>query len=181
VSSPVKNKEQQHNATETAQCRNEKEQIEGKLHVQLTLGQPASNGGIDREDLILTLSVANRSFGSLGTSRGYFENELLDIHMQLPEGMYMRTYLFCERSDYSPLGNGLFDRPTLNPHETDAGTRIKSPVTYTPPAAISVPVHITGKDATIGVNPLYNGHVPQPTGSLYSRLQDNDGRHTRLR
>jgi hypothetical protein len=86
----------------------EREQLEGKLHVQLTLGQPASNGGIDREDLILTLSVANRSFRSLGTSRGYFENELLDIHMQLPEGMYMRTCLFCERSDYSPLGSGLF-------------------------------------------------------------------------
>lgn len=86
----------------------QQEQIEGKLHVHLTLGQPASNGGIDREDVILTLTVANRSFRSLGTSRGWFEIELLDIHMQLPEGMYMRTCLFCERSDYSPLGNGLF-------------------------------------------------------------------------
>lgn len=86
----------------------QREQLEGKLHVHLALGQPAKNGGIDREVLTLTLDVANRSFRSQGSRSGYFENELLDIHMQLPEGMYMRTCLFCAFSGYHPVGSGLF-------------------------------------------------------------------------
>ncbi len=83
------------------------ERLTGILHVKLTLGLPAPNGGIDREDLLLTLTVADQMFVSPGTS-GWFENELLAIHMQLPEGMYMRTCLFCAFSDYHPVGNGLF-------------------------------------------------------------------------
>jgi hypothetical protein len=56
------------------------EHLTGMLHGKLALGQPAPNGGIDREDLLLTLTVGDQVFISPGTS-GWFENELLAIHM----------------------------------------------------------------------------------------------------
>ncbi len=70
------------------------EQIEGKLHARSTLGRPAANGGVDREELHLALTVANFSFVSKRKS-GDFETELLDINEQLPTGMYIKICLFC--------------------------------------------------------------------------------------
>ncbi len=83
------------------------EQLQGLLHVHLMLGLPTPNGGVDREILCLRLDVADCSFSSQGKS-GWFEDELLDISHQLPEGLYLQTCFGCAFSDYHPVGHGLF-------------------------------------------------------------------------
>ena len=83
------------------------ERLQGTLHVLLTLGAATSNGGTDRETLFLRLTVGDSSFASQGKV-GWFEDELLDIQRQLPEGMYMYICFCCAYSDYHPVGNGLF-------------------------------------------------------------------------
>lgn len=82
-------------------------EVEGVLRVDLVLGDPAPNGGLDREDLRLTLHFDGLSFASPGTS-GWFEDELLAIQAQLPEGVFIRACINCLYSDYSPYGHGLF-------------------------------------------------------------------------
>lgn len=81
----------------------------GSLWAHFELGRPRpDNRGIDREVLQLTLQVADRQFVSRGDVHGDAETELLDIHLQLPENMYMQTCLFCAFSDYAPWGKGEF-------------------------------------------------------------------------
>jgi hypothetical protein len=80
---------------------------EGVLGVHLELGDPAPTGGIDREHLALKLAVEGQVIISKGWS-GWFEDELLDIQKQLPEGTYMKACINCAFSDYDPIGHGLF-------------------------------------------------------------------------
>jgi hypothetical protein len=80
---------------------------EGILSVHLELGEPAPNGGLDREGLSLRLAFGDRVFTSKGRS-GYFEDELGDLQKQMPEGTYLRACIICAFSDYSPLGHGLY-------------------------------------------------------------------------
>jgi hypothetical protein len=82
-------------------------EIDGLLSVELTLGDPVHNGGIDREILKLTLAFDQTCYVSSG-KRGYFEDKLLEIQSQLPSGTFMKTCINCLYSDYSPYGNGLF-------------------------------------------------------------------------
>ncbi len=81
--------------------------IPGCLHVQLSLGLPRGFRGLDRENLLLSLHVADQVFDSQGTS-ALFEDELVDIQRQLPAGMAIETCLFCAFSSYHPSCNGLF-------------------------------------------------------------------------
>lgn len=80
---------------------------EGLLTARLELGNPASNGGLDREHLTLELRVGGRAFRSSGRS-GWFEDEMLEVQGQLPPGTYLRACIACAFSDYSPAGHGLF-------------------------------------------------------------------------
>ncbi len=80
--------------------------ITGSLHVRLVLGDPAPNGGIDKEYLELELKIANDVIRS--RVRGYFEDALLDIQSKLPDGVYMLACINCAFSEYSPFGSGLF-------------------------------------------------------------------------
>ena len=80
---------------------------EGVLAAHLELGDPAPNGGIDRESLSLRLGLGDRVLTSRGWS-GWFEDELLDLQKQMPEGTYLKACITCAFSDYSPLGHGLF-------------------------------------------------------------------------
>lgn len=82
-------------------------QSQGTLLMSLTLGEPAPNAGLDREDLHLILEFDGRRFASPGKS-GWFEDELRAIQKQLPEGIYMKACINCLYADYSPLGHGLF-------------------------------------------------------------------------
>jgi hypothetical protein len=80
---------------------------DGVLTVHLELGDPAPNGGIDREHLTLQLKVEDQLVASKGWS-GWFEDEMLDIQKQLPPDGYMKACINCAFSDYSPVGHGLF-------------------------------------------------------------------------
>jgi hypothetical protein len=79
----------------------------GILTADLDLGAPAINGGVEYEILLLTLTLGELRIVSSGGS-GFFENELLAIQRQLPEGAYLMACINCLYSDYSPYGNGLF-------------------------------------------------------------------------
>ncbi len=79
----------------------------GKLHVELRLGKPAPNGGIDLEILKLSLSYGEWCFISHG-SGALFETELLDLKRQLPAGHYFSNCFGCSYSDYFYGGQGLF-------------------------------------------------------------------------
>jgi hypothetical protein len=79
----------------------------GTLHVELRLGKPSPNGGIDMEDLRLTLSYGKWFFSSRGTG-GLFESELLDLKKQLPAGHHFSNCFGCAYSDYFYGGQGLF-------------------------------------------------------------------------
>ncbi len=80
---------------------------QGVLRVRLELGNPRSEGGLDGEDLRLELTLGNSSFKSSGSS-GWFEDELLEIQRQLPNGVFLKACINCDFSDYSPGGHGLF-------------------------------------------------------------------------
>jgi hypothetical protein len=80
---------------------------DGVLLVELVLGDPTPNGGIDREELRIVLEYDGRRFIGPGTS-GWFEDELLGIQAQLPEGIFIKACINCLYSDYSPYGHGLF-------------------------------------------------------------------------
>jgi len=79
----------------------------GNLHIHLELGEPKENGGIDREELFLNLSVENRSVKTRKTF-GWFDDALGDIHSQLEKGVYIKSCFNCAFSDYYPGGYGLF-------------------------------------------------------------------------
>lgn len=79
----------------------------GKLFIRLDLGDPAENGGLDSEKLKIVLDYKNQSFTGSGAG-SWFEDELLEIQRQLPEGIFMKACINCLYSDYSPFGHGLF-------------------------------------------------------------------------
>ena len=81
--------------------------VSGILSCELNLGYPMSNKCIDKEELLLTLHFGRQSFSSTGKS-GYFEDELLSIHQQLPNDTYIKACINCLYSAYSPYGHGLF-------------------------------------------------------------------------
>jgi hypothetical protein len=81
--------------------------VDAILEVHLVLGGPAPNGGIDHEELALTLHVDGQAYKSRGHS-GWFEDELLDLQKSLPIGTHMKACINCAFSDYSPYGHGLF-------------------------------------------------------------------------
>ena len=77
------------------------------LSVEMVLGDPAPNGGLDREQLRIVLEHGGQRVAGPGTS-GWFEDELLGIQAQLPEGVFIKACINCLYSDYSPYGHGLF-------------------------------------------------------------------------
>jgi hypothetical protein len=81
--------------------------LDGTLLVELVLGEPAPNGALDREQLRIVLEYGGQRFAGTGTS-GWFEDELLGIQAQLPEGVFFKACINCLYSDYSPYGHGLF-------------------------------------------------------------------------
>jgi Family of unknown function (DUF6304) len=84
-----------------------KKNIAANLSVKITLGVPASNGGIDSETLQLKLTYLNNAFIAVD-KEGYFETALLNINSQLPPNTIVKCCFNCLYSDYSIYGNGLF-------------------------------------------------------------------------
>ena len=83
------------------------DQVDGTLLVEVVLGDPAPNGRLDREQLRIVLEYRGLRFAGPGTS-GWFEDELLALQAQLPEGVYIKACINCLYSDYSPGGHGFF-------------------------------------------------------------------------
>ena len=81
--------------------------LTGTLAINLQLGDPAPNDGLDREQLLVALKYNEQDFAGSGKS-GWFEDEFIEIQKQLPNGVYMRACINCLYSDYSPYGHGLF-------------------------------------------------------------------------
>ncbi len=81
--------------------------VRGVLRMHLVLGVPDHRNRLDRETLELELRFGDQTVRSSGKS-GWFEDELLDLQRQLPEGTFMRACINCAFSDYSPYGHGLF-------------------------------------------------------------------------
>ncbi len=79
----------------------------GALSVKWVLGDPTPNGLLDRDQLRIILEYDGRQIAGSGKS-GWFEDELLGIQAQLPEGVFIKACINCLYSDYSPLGHGLF-------------------------------------------------------------------------
>ena len=77
------------------------------LEMKLILGSPTPKGGVDKEDLRLKLMFEYDIIESGGKS-GWFEDELLDIEKQLPDGYFLKCCFGCLFSDYSVYGHGLF-------------------------------------------------------------------------
>lgn len=80
---------------------------DGVMFSDLVLGDPAPNGGIDEERLSIVLQYDGQRIAGPGTS-GWFEDELVQIQSQLPEGTFIKACINCLYSDYSPFGHGLF-------------------------------------------------------------------------
>jgi hypothetical protein len=97
----------------------------GLLLVHLELGAPGSKGGLERESLQLELQLQGARFLASGRS-GWFEDELLEIQSQLPEGTHLKACITCALSDYSPAGHGLFGCLACFRRNKDAYRAVKS-------------------------------------------------------
>lgn len=85
--------------------------LTGVLLMELFLGRPAKHGGIDREELRLTLKYSNPEgyeTVSRSGSMDCFEDALLDLQKTLPSDYFMRSCFGCDLSDYWPGGAGIF-------------------------------------------------------------------------
>ena len=78
----------------------------GIIDFKLTLGDPSSNGLVDCK-LHVDIIFGGKVFSGPGES-GWFEDELLEIQKQLPDGVFFQSCINCAYSDYSPYGHGLF-------------------------------------------------------------------------
>lgn len=80
--------------------------VNSQLKVVLELGNEKPNGALDKENLSLSLHYNGETIIISGA--GYFEDALLEIQKQLPEGTFIKACISCAYSDYSPYGSGLF-------------------------------------------------------------------------
>jgi hypothetical protein len=81
--------------------------FEGILGIDLILGNPLPNGGIDLETVTLELTTPTQTVRSTGAS-GWFEDELLELASNLGDATLIHACITCAFSDYSPYGHGLF-------------------------------------------------------------------------
>ncbi len=79
--------------------------IDAKLLVNLKLGKPASNGGIDYENAIFEINLKGENYSSEGD---LFEVALVKLQNQFDDKYHFKNCFGCLYSDYSPLGNGFF-------------------------------------------------------------------------
>ena len=73
-------------------------QTNGHLEIEVDLGNPTRTGSLDREDLRISLCYEDKRIVGSGKS-GWFEDELLEIQAQLPDGIYMMACINCQFSD----------------------------------------------------------------------------------
>jgi hypothetical protein len=83
-------------------------EVLAKLHVDLELGAPRSNGGISKLLLKSTLEYGRHRVVSSGRSGGFFDQELTEIQRQMPQSAFIKSCINCLFSGYAPGGHPLF-------------------------------------------------------------------------
>lgn len=76
-----------------------------KISIELQLGKPSKNGGIDYENAIFKIVVNNENYISEGD---VFEDALVELQNQFKGNYHFKNCFGCLYSDYSPYGNGFF-------------------------------------------------------------------------
>jgi hypothetical protein len=66
------------------------------------------NGGISEVLLKLTLEYGGHRVASSGRGGGFFEDELTEIHRQIPQSAFIKSCINCLFSGYAPGGNPSF-------------------------------------------------------------------------
>ncbi|RLD74954.1 MAG: hypothetical protein DRJ10_16165 [Bacteroidetes bacterium] len=84
--------------------RNKKE-LDLILNMELSLGKPKNNGGIDFENAIFSLSINNKQYKS---ESDMMEEGLENLQKQFDGKYAFKNCFGCLYSDYSPFGNGFF-------------------------------------------------------------------------
>lgn len=80
---------------------------EASLDVELVLGDPRPDGGLQEERLRLALELDGRVIASSGRS-AWFEDELSELAATLPPETRFASCFSCCLSDYSPYGHAIF-------------------------------------------------------------------------
>ena len=78
-----------------------------RLEAVIEVGDPAPNGGVDRETVQLTLVSGDLHISSMGKT-GWFDDALVEIEGSLPGSAYLRCCHTCLYSEYFPGGTGAF-------------------------------------------------------------------------
>jgi hypothetical protein len=79
--------------------------IPSKISIELQLGKPAKNGGIDYENAIFKIALNNKNYISEGD---VFEDAFVELQNQFKGNYHFKNCFGCLYSDYSPFGNGFF-------------------------------------------------------------------------
>jgi len=83
-----------------------KKEISKLLSVSLSLGKPASNGGIDYEMANFQMTIENQTYKSQGD---VFEDALDILKRELGNNLKFKNCYGCLYSDFSPYGVGFFE------------------------------------------------------------------------
>lgn len=78
-----------------------------RLEAVIEVGDPAPNGGVDRETVELTLVGGDLRLNAKSES-GFFDDALAAIEGTLPKSVYLRCCHTCLYSEYFPGGAGAF-------------------------------------------------------------------------
>ncbi len=82
----------------------------GMLTASLKLGDPAPNGGIEAEVLVLELKTPTQTVRSSNRSEDWFEFKMQELVEQLGEDWHIHSCFTCAFGDYGNIlgGHGLF-------------------------------------------------------------------------
>ncbi|NJO92758.1 MAG: hypothetical protein HC831_30165 [Chloroflexia bacterium] len=80
-------------------------EIDTEIFIELSLGNPAKNGGIDFENAKFNITLNNENYISEGD---VFEDALVELQNQFKGKYHFKNCFGCLYSDYSPYGNGFF-------------------------------------------------------------------------
>lgn len=78
-----------------------------QIQTNISLGLANERGALDCESVRIGLVLPELSIVS-SVDTGFFEDALLSLSSQLPEGFSLEACITCGLSDYSPAGNGSF-------------------------------------------------------------------------
>jgi hypothetical protein len=97
------------------------------LEMTLDLGKPAQNGGIENEELSLSINLGNQTF--VGTAN-FFEDAFNKILKKMDSDYGMKNCFGCQFSDYSVYGQGLFGSMLCFRNQKESYSAVQSKEEY---------------------------------------------------